>query len=132
MRPVVIVLPDVPLDRGPSFLQVFVLADPDLFLLQAAVEALDVAVALWVVVGGAAMSDAQLGQRLQEAGRPVIDMGGPEALSQLEAVQILKPCSRRNSGSILFRQRCFNSSTAPPIPCKRPSRLSCSRTPEET
>ncbi len=55
MRPVMVVLPDVACDGGLSFLQTLVLTDPNFLLFQAAVEAFDVAVALGVVVGGAAM-----------------------------------------------------------------------------
>ena len=68
MQPVVIVLPDVPLNAGPSFLQAQVFTDPDLFLLQAAVEAPDLAVSFGVMVGGAAVRDSQLRQRFHESG----------------------------------------------------------------
>ena len=49
VRPVLIVLLDPTSDAGPRFVQGAVLRDPDFLFFQAAMEPLDVAVALWVM-----------------------------------------------------------------------------------
>ncbi len=67
MRAVVIVLFDPAADRLSGFLQTAVLSEPDLFLLQAAMKALDHAVSFRVIERGAAVRDAQPRQRFQEA-----------------------------------------------------------------
>src|SRR5215475_3504933 len=66
MRPVVIVFLDPTGDATPRFLQVPIFRGPDFFFFQAAMEALDVTVALWVVIRRTAVRDAQPCQRLHE------------------------------------------------------------------
>ena len=56
---VVIIFLDPEGDGLPCMVEALVLVDPDLLFLQAAVEAFDIAVAFGVVVGGAAMLDAE-------------------------------------------------------------------------
>ncbi len=67
MRPVVIVLLDPVSDAGPCFSQAAILRRPDFLFLQTVVEPFDVAVAFGVIIGGAAMRDAESRQRLQKA-----------------------------------------------------------------
>ena len=59
MRPVVIVLLDPTSDRCPRFFQAPILRRPDFFFFQAAMKPFDVAIALGMVVGRAAVRDAQ-------------------------------------------------------------------------
>lgn len=85
MRPVVIVLPQVTPDAFPGFFQVSVFRQSDFFLFQAAMEALDVAVSLRVMVSRAPMGDPQPRQGFQEAGggelRAIVDGEGQPARS---------------------------------------------------
>src|SRR5580698_736034 len=69
MRSVVIVLFDPASDAGPRLVQASILRRPDFLFLQAAVEPFDAAVALRVMIRGAAMRDAQPVQGLDEPGR---------------------------------------------------------------
>jgi hypothetical protein len=69
MRPVVIVLLDLASDAGSRFFQAPILCRPDFLFLQAAMEPLDVAVALRVVIGRATMGDAQPPECFQETRR---------------------------------------------------------------
>ena len=62
-----IVLFDPATDRLLRFFQTAVLVEPDLFLLQAAMEALDHAVAFGMVERGAAVRDAEPRERIEEA-----------------------------------------------------------------
>src|SRR5450755_212070 len=66
MRPVVIVLLDPTGDAGTRFFHASILRRPDFFFLQAAMEPLNVAVSLGVMVGRATMRDAQPVERLDE------------------------------------------------------------------
>src|SRR5580700_10145659 len=66
MRPVVIVLLDPTSDASPRFVQGAVLRDPDFLFFQAAMEPFDVAVALRVMIGRAAMRDPEPYERFQE------------------------------------------------------------------
>ena len=66
MRPVVIVLLDPASDARSSFFQTPILRGPDFLFLQATMEPFDVAVALRVMVGRAAVGDAEPRQRFQE------------------------------------------------------------------
>src|ERR1700682_4550821 len=69
VRPVVIVLLDPTSDAGPPFFHAAIFCGPDFLFLQAAMEPLDVAVALRVMVGRAPMRDAQPVERLDEPRR---------------------------------------------------------------
>ena len=69
MRPVVIVLLDPASDTGSRFFQAPVLRGPDFLFLQAAMEPLDIAVALRVVIGRATVRDAQVTERFHKARR---------------------------------------------------------------
>lgn len=64
----VIVLLDPTTNRLPGLFHRAVPSQPDLFLLQAAVEAFDQAIAFRMVERGAAVRDAEPRERLQEAG----------------------------------------------------------------
>jgi len=66
MRPVVIVLLDPANDAAPRFVQCAVLREPDLLFFQTAMEPFDIAVALRVMIGRAAMRDPEPCQRFQE------------------------------------------------------------------
>lgn len=59
MRTVVIIFLDPQSDGPPCVVEALVLVDPDLLFFQAAVEALDVAVSLGMVVSGAAVLYAE-------------------------------------------------------------------------
>jgi hypothetical protein len=69
VRTVAIVFLDPQGDAPPCVVEALALVDPDLLFFQAAVEALDVAVALGVVVGGAAVLDAEPAEGFDVAGR---------------------------------------------------------------
>src|SRR5271169_3270217 len=69
MRPVVIVLLDPTSDVVPRLFHAPIFGRPDFLFLQAAMEPLDVAVALRVMIRRAPMGDAQPTQRLQEPRR---------------------------------------------------------------
>src|SRR3974390_1614665 len=69
MRPVVIVLLDPTTHVGPCFFQAAILRRPHFFLLQAAMEPFDVAVALRVMIRRAAVRDAEPVQGFDEPER---------------------------------------------------------------
>ena len=69
VRPVVIVLVEVVGDGAACFFQRAVFVEPDFFFLEAAVEAFDQAVAFGMVVGGAAMGDAEPSEGSDKARR---------------------------------------------------------------
>ena len=66
VRPVVIVLLDPASDAGACFFQAPILRRPHFFFLQAAMDPFDVAVALRVMIGRAAMGDPEPPQCFQE------------------------------------------------------------------
>ena len=68
MRTVVIVLFDPTSDAELGLVEVLVLVEPHLLFFQAAMESLDVAIALGMVVGRAAVRDAQPMQSFDIAG----------------------------------------------------------------
>src|SRR5271154_1914887 len=102
MRPVVIVLLDPTSDAGPCFFHTAIFRRPDFLFLQAAMEPLDVAVALRVMIGRATMRDAQPVERLDEPCRselcPIVGgqrhMGLPAALGQPCQPRLLPPPQR--------------------------------------
>ena len=69
MRPVVIVLLEIPTDVFSGLGQAAIFRRPDFFFLQAAMEPFDVAVAFRMVISRATVGDAEPCQRLHEARR---------------------------------------------------------------
>ena len=68
MGPLVIVLMDPAADGITGLIERLIFVEPDLLFLQRAVETLDASIAFGVVVGSAAMSDAELPQGGDETG----------------------------------------------------------------
>src|SRR5271154_1368595 len=102
MRAVVIVLLDPTSDAGTRFFYAAIFRRPDFLFLQAAMEPLDVAVALRVMIGRAPMRDAQPVERLDEACRrelrPIVGgqrhMGLTAALGQPCQYRLFHRCQR--------------------------------------
>src|ERR1700691_1858253 len=102
MRPVVIVLLDSTSDAGPCFFHAAIFRRPDFLFLEAAMEPLNVAVPLRVMIGRAPMSDAQPVERLDEPCRselcPIVGgqryMGLTAALGQPCQHRLLHRCQR--------------------------------------
>src|SRR5271168_3097465 len=113
MRPVVIVLFDPTSDRSPSFFHSAILRRPDFLFLQAAMEPLDVAVAFRVMIGRAAVRDAEPPKRFQEPRRSELcAIVRRECHVRLTAA-LGQPCQ----DSLLYRcQRIFGSATMREIP----------------
>jgi len=84
MRPVVIVLLDPTSNAGSRFIQAAILGRPDFLFLQAAMEPFDVAVALRVMIGRAAMDDAEL-SRLFTGPDSTIPLAGVYPIPQKHA-----------------------------------------------
>src|SRR5215471_19992605 len=107
MRPVVIVLLEISSDAFSGLAETTIFRRPDFFLLQAAMEPFDVAVAFRMMISRAAMRDAESRQHLHEARRSKLRA----IVCGQSQIALAAPCRQAVEHGLFHRIQCFLGAT---------------------